>query len=63
VQFGKRDLVSVLRSHADTDLPLLNQIHRVAFVTGAEENRTCFGIEALKQLAQFISRFRIERLK
>src|SRR5262245_42349384 len=63
LQFGKRNLVSILRSHTDTDRPLLDYIHRVAFVTGAEENRTGFGIEALEQLAQFTGRLRIKRLK
>src|SRR5215471_690546 len=62
-QFGKRNLVSVLGSHADTDLPFLDYIHRVPYVPRAEENRTCLGIEAFEQLAQFIGRLRIERLK
>ena len=35
----------------------------VSFVTGAEENRTGFGIETLEHLAQFMGRRLIERLK
>lgn len=63
MQFGERDLVSIFRSHANTNLPLLNQVHRVTFITGAEENRTRFGIEALEQLAQFTSGVCIEGLE
>src|SRR5262249_2310986 len=63
VQFCKGDLVPILRAHANTDLPLLDQIHRVAVVTSAKKNRACFTIEALEQLAQFMRRLGVERLK
>src|SRR5262245_6150262 len=63
MEFSKRDLVPLLRSHTDTDLSLLDYIHRVAFVTGAKKNCAGFTIEALEQPAQFMSRLGVERLK
>src|SRR5262249_16999472 len=63
VQFGERDLVSVLRSHADTDLPLFDHIHCVAFIPGAEQERARFAIEALEQFTQFERRLVVERFK
>src|SRR5262245_40699871 len=63
VQFGERDLVSVLRSHADTDLPLFDHIHCVAFIPGAEHERARFAIEALEEFTQFERRLVVERFK
>jgi hypothetical protein len=63
VLFGERDLVSVLRSHADTDLPLFDDIHCVAFIPGAEQERARFAIEALEEFTQFERRLVVERFK
>ena len=55
--------MSVLRSHADADLPLFDHIHCVAFVTRAEQERAGLAINALEQFAQFACRIVIKRLK
>jgi hypothetical protein len=55
--------VSLSCANANPDLPALDYIHRVAFVTRAEQTCAGFTIEALQQVTQFSCSLVIERFK
>ena len=61
VHFGERRVVPVRVFQTDPHATVLDQIHGIAWFAAMEEGRAGRDVARRKQLAQFVSRFVVER--